>query len=130
MEQVKVILYHANRIGAVLIIDDSMNNPYFKICPNTTLDGKWECLFEPVTNCTASTVKAVVQTFEGTTNTRDGYINGVKYENFPTEQVEKEKWLAFLSRPSQFALATAEPISHLVKNRFDRSNLSVGCSVL
>jgi hypothetical protein len=62
---------------------------------------RWECLFQPISNCTVSSVEQVAAHIVTTKSADDGV---------DITQEEKEELTAFLSRPSDFALKEASDI--------------------
>jgi hypothetical protein len=107
--QVAALLHKAVNAGHVLIIENKRMKPhYFEICDDPGVNGKYECLFQPITKCNPGNTRIAMH-FPNTKNVNRGM------------ELNWDEWLlysAFLTRPSYHMLSlTSRSASSIIDNR-------------
>jgi hypothetical protein len=108
--QLAALLWRAVNNNAVLIIaPNNLKSKYFRVCDGQPTDGKYECLFQPISSCTRGNIGGVHQTFPSTRNVNKNI------------DLNWDDWIiysAFLSRPSNYVLKlAADAAAAVISNR-------------
>lgn len=86
--------------GLILVINETIDNPYFQGCSlQSNLAGHWNCMFQPISNCSLRTLTGGIDLMvENSKDVDDPHKHNIKMNVY-----EKHQYSAFLSRPSDYA---------------------------